>query len=168
MLMTAEEHHLKSKRTLEVIHRMEAALAANANNMQDYFHDQFVWHGNVGCGTKKGLSEFRKNWQLPLRAAFTERVYRTERFLADGDWAACYGHIEATHSGLFMGVAPTGLRVRIPYTDFWLVQDERIVDNHVNVDFAKVLQQLGVEVFRGQGWESYDEGRIQPPAPPSN
>jgi predicted ester cyclase len=100
-----------------------------------------------------------------LRAAFTDRVYLTEQMIADGDWAACFGHIEATHSGPFMGLAPTGKRVRIPYMDFWRIEDGRIADNPVFVDLADVLFQLGRDVFGGEGWEAFDEGRREPPAP---
>mgnify|MGYP005854423121 CR=1 FL=1 len=147
------------------IARSQATLAANSNAMADHFHADFVWRGNTGCGTKNGLAEFRRNWQLPLRAAFTDRTYNTERFIADGDWAACFGHIEATHSGAFMGIAPTGKRVRIPYMDFWRVQDGRIADNPVFVDFAAALAQLGRDVFDGHGWEAFDSGTRTPPAP---
>lgn len=163
--MTTETHAARSAATLDVIHRMEAALGAGSNDMEAHFHEDFLWRGNRGCGTKRGLPEFRANWQLPLRAAFTERTYLTEKFLADGDWAACFGHIEATHSGPFMGIAPTGLRVRIPYMDFWRVADGRIADNPVFVDFAAVLHQLGRDVFAGEGWEAYDAGDKTPPRP---
>ncbi|HRJ68480.1 MAG TPA: ester cyclase [Beijerinckiaceae bacterium] len=162
----ALEHGARSAATLAVIQRMEAALGANSNDMAQHFHEDFVWRGNAGCGVKKGLAEFRRNWQLPLRAAFTDRVYRTEKFLADGDWASCFGHIEATHSGPFMGIAPTGRRVIIPYMDFWRVADGRIADNPVFVDFAAVLAQLGRDVFAGEGWEAFDRGEKIPPAPP--
>jgi predicted ester cyclase len=144
---------------------MEAGLAANANDMERYFHEDFLWRGNVGCGVKRGLAAFRRDWQLPLRAAFTERRYLTEKFLADGDWAACFGHIEATHSGAFMGIAATGKRIRIPYMDFWRVEDGRIRDNPVFVDFAAVLAQLGRDVFAGEGWEAFDRGDKTPPMP---
>lgn len=161
----AEAHRSKSAATLAVVQRMEAALGANSNDMGAHFHPDFIWRGNTGCGIKRGLEEFRRNWQLPLRAAFTERTYLTEQFLADGEWAACFGHIEATHSGTFMGIAPTGKRVRIPYMDFWRVVDGRIKDNPVSVDFAEVLRQLGVDVFAGKGWEAFDRGDAMPPAP---
>lgn len=163
--MTPEDHAARSAATLDVIKGMEAALGAGSNDMARHFHEDFLWRGNRGCGTKRGLSEFRANWQLPLRAAFTERDYVTEKFLADGDWAACFGHIEATHSGPFMGIAPTGLRVRIPYMDFWRVEDGRIKDNPVFVDFAAVLHQLGRDVFGGEGWEAYDTGEKTPAHP---
>lgn len=161
----AEAHLARSQETLSVIHRMEAALAADSNAMAAHFHEDFLWRGNYGCGTKEGLAAFRRNWQLPLRAAFSERVYKTEKFLADGDWAACFGHIEATHSGTFMGIPATGKRVVIPYMDFWRVEDGRIKDNPVSVDLAYVLFQLGRDVFSGEGWESFDRGDKVPPHP---
>lgn len=160
--MTPEE---QAEATRQVILRMEAALGANSNDMGAHFHEDFRWMGNQGCGTKHGLQAFRSNWQLPLRAAFTEREYKTERFICEGDWASCFGHIEATHSGPFMGHAPTGKRVKIPYMDFWKIVDGRIADNWVSVDFAHVLAQLGEDVFGGRGWEAYDDGTAIPPTP---
>ena len=160
--MTPEDH---AAATRKVILDMETALGANSNDMAAHFHEDFRWMGNVGCGTKADLSEFRNNWQLPLRAAFTERDYKTDQFICEGDWASCFGHIEGTHSGEFMGVAATGKRVKIHYMDFWKVEGGRIKDNWVSVDFAAVMAQLGVDVFDGKGWESFDEGRTAPPKP---
>jgi predicted ester cyclase len=161
----AQAHRAKSLASLAAVRRMEAALERGDTDMTPHFTPGFLWRGNRGCGTKKGIAEFRRNWQRPLRAAFTDRVYLTEQMIADGDWAACFGHIEATHSGPFMGIAPTGKRVRIPYMDFWRIEDGRIADNPVFVDFAEVLFQLGRDVFGGEGWESFDDGRREPPAP---
>ncbi|MBC6442297.1 MAG: ester cyclase [Rhodobacteraceae bacterium] len=163
--MTPEDHARKSAETMAVVKAMEDGLAANSNNMADYFHEDFTWRGNYGAGTKNGLTEFRRNWQLPLRAAFTDRDYRTEHFMADGEWAACFGHIRGTHSGTFMGIPATGKRVKIPYMDFWRVEDGRIRDNPVSVDLACVLAQLGVDVFDGKGYEIYDRGEAEPPGP---
>jgi predicted ester cyclase len=161
----AAAHARKSAQSLAVVQAMEAVLGAGANDMRPYFHEDFRWMGNYGCGTKEGVEAFRRNWQLPLRAAFSERTYLTDRFLADGDWVSCFGHIEATHSGPFMGIAPTGRRVHVPYIDFWLIRDGKIADNWVNVDFASVLFQLGEDVFEGRGWEAFDRGETTPPAP---
>ena len=152
------KHEEKSKETYSVVKAMEDALAASSNDMGKYFHEEFRWMGNQGCGTKKNLKEFRNNWQSPLRAAFTDRIYNTDKFLADGGWAACFGHIDAIHSGEFMGIEPTNKRVKIHYTDFWEVKEGLITDNWVTVDFPSVLAQLGVDVFNGEGWEAYDRG----------
>lgn len=159
------DHNEQSKMTLSIIKAMEEALSTNSNNMEKHFHKDFRWMGNNGCGTKKSLEEFRNNWQLPLRAAFSDRIYNTDKFLVDGEWASCFGHIDAIHSGEFMGIAPTNKRVKIHYTDFWEVKDGLIIDNWVTVDFPSILSQLDVDVFNGQGWEAYDRGEIAPAKP---
>jgi predicted ester cyclase len=159
----ALSHQAQSQASLAAVRRMEDALGRGETDMTPYFTPDFLWRGNRGSGTKRGIEEFRRNWQRPLRAAFSDRAYLTEQFLADGDWAACFGHIEATHSGPFMGIAATGKRVRIPYMDFWRIEDGRIADNPVNVDFAYVCLQLGRDVFKGEGWEVYDRGDRTPP-----
>ena len=159
------DHNEQSKMTLSIVKAMEEALSTNSNNMEKHFHKDFRWMGNNGCGTKKSLEEFRNNWQLPLRAAFSDRIYNTDKFLVDGEWASCFGHIDAIHSGEFMGIAPTNKRVKIHYTDFWEVKDGLIIDNWVTVDFPSILSQLDVDVFNGLGWEAYDRGEIAPAMP---
>jgi predicted ester cyclase len=158
-------HAEKTAESLAAVKRMEDALAANEMDMTPYFTEGFTWRGNQGSGTKKGIAEFQRNWQFPLRAAFTDRDYITEQFMADGEWASCFGHIEGTHSGTFMGIPATGKRVKIPYMDFWRIEGGRIADNPVSVDLASVMMQLGVDVFQGQGWENYDNGTVTPPKP---
>lgn len=161
----AVAHARQSAESLAIVRRMEDALATNSHNMAAHFHDDFRWLGNQGCGTKNGIAEFRRNWQLPLRAAFSDRTYHTERFMADGAWVSCFGHIKATHTGEFMGIAPTAKRVEIPYIDFWLVRDGKIADNWVSVDYAKTLAMLSHDVFDGHGWEAFDNNTKTPPVP---
>lgn len=135
------------------------------DDIGEFFAEGFRWMGNAGCGTKTGLKEFQDNWQRPFQAAFSEKTCIDEARLYMGEWAAAFGRQEATHSGAFMGVAPTGKRVTIRYMDFWKVEDGRITDNWVMVDFADVLAQLGVDVFGGHGWEAYDRCERVPPRP---
>ena len=82
-----------------------------------------------------------------------------------GEWAAAFGRQEATHSGEFLGIKATGKRIEIRYMDFWKVVDGKIVDNWVNVDFAHVAAQLGMDLFNGEGWEAYDRGDCTAPTP---
>lgn len=131
----------------------------------EFFSSGFNWFGNTGCGTKKGLRAFQENWQKPFQAAFSDKSCIDEARLYMGEWAAAFGRQEATHSGTFMGVEPTGKRIEIRYMDFWKVVDGKILDNYVMVDFPHVLAQLGVDVFNGEGWEAFDRGEKTPPAP---
>ena len=131
----------------------------------EFFTEGFRWMGNAGCGFKEGLREFQEAWQKPFQAAFSDKVCIDEARLYMGEWAAAFGRQEATHSGTFMGIEPTGKRVEIRYMDFWKVVDGKIVDNWVNVDFAHVAAQLGVDLFNGEGWEAFDRGEKFPPRP---
>ncbi len=131
----------------------------------EFFAQSFRWMGNTGCGTKNGLKEFQDNWQKPFQAAFSDKVCIDEARLYMGEWAAAFGRQEAVHSGEFMGVAASGKKVEIRYMDFWKVEDGKITDNWVMVDFAHVLAQLGHDVFNGEGWEAFDRGDRIPPRP---
>lgn len=164
--LTRDTDMSKTDETRAVIERMVDGLNDHRiDDIGEFFSENFRWLGNQGCGTKLGLSEFQDNWQRPFQAAFSDKVCIDEARLYMGEWAAAFGRQEATHSGEFMGIKPTGKRVVIKYMDFWKVVDGKIVDNWVNVDFAHVMAQLGVDAFDGHGWENYDEGRVQAPRP---
>lgn len=162
--LTKDNDLTKTEETRSLINAMVDGLNDHEiEGMSAFFSSQFRWMGNAGCGTKVGLKAFQDNWQRPFQAAFSDKVCIDEARLAEGEWMAAFGRQEATHSGNFMGISPTGKRVQIRYMDFWKVQDGKIVDNWVMVDFPHVMQQLGVDPFKGQGWEAFDDGRRSPP-----
>jgi predicted ester cyclase len=128
--------------------------------MQRFFSGTFRWMGNAGCGYKKGLTEFQENWQKPFQEAFSDKVCIDEARITQGQLCAAFGRQEAVHTGTFMGIEPTKRRVEIRYMDFWKVEDGKITDNWVMVDFPYVMQQLGVDPFNGHGWENLDSDRL--------
>jgi len=147
----------KTEATRQVVTAMVDGLNDHEiEGMGAFFSAGFRWMGNAGCGTKLGLKAFQQHWQVPFQAAFSDKVCIDEARLAEGEWMAAFGRQEATHSGEFMGIAPTGKRVEIRYMDFWKVVDGKIADNYVMVDFVHVMQQLGVDPFAGHGWEKFD------------
>ena len=165
-ILTNSTDITKTNETRKVIESMVDGLKDHRiNDIGEFFATGFNWIGNFGCGTKKGLREFQDNWQRPFQAAFSDKVCIDEARIFMGEWGAAFGRQEATHSGEFLGVAPTQKRVEIRYMDFWKVVDGKIVDNYVSVDFAWVLKQLGVDVFNGEGWESFDKGEKTAPRP---
>ena len=165
-VLTRDNDLSKTGETRRVVEGMVDGLNDHKiNGMAAFFHESFRWMGNAGCGTKNGLKEFQDNWQRPFQAAFSDKVCIDEARIVQGEWAAAFGAQYATHTGEFMGIAPTGRRVEIRYMDFWKVADGRIVGNWVMVDFPHVMRQLGVDPFNGHGWEAFDEGRRVPPRP---
>jgi len=156
-LLTKNNDIGKTENTRDVVSSMVDGLNDHEiDGMGTFFAATFRWMGNAGCGTKHGLREFQENWQKPFQAAFSDKVCIDEARLTEGEWMAAFGRQEATHSGQFMGIEPTGKRVEIRYMDFWKVVDGKIVDNYVMVDFPHVMQQLGTDPFNGEGWEKFD------------
>ena len=152
----------KTAETQNVIESMVDGLNDHRiSDIGEFFDENFSWMGNTGCGTKKGLREFQDNWQKPFQAAFSDKVCIDEARLFMGEWAAAFGRQEAIHSGEFMGIPATGKKVQIKYMDFWKVENGKISDNWVMVDFPYILKQLGTDCFNGQGWEKYDKNLSQ-------
>ena len=71
------------KTTLQIVKEMEQALERAEVDCSDYFHDDFDWIANFGCGTKRGLDEFERAWYKPFRDAFGDRHFATEHYLED-------------------------------------------------------------------------------------
>ncbi|MBX2824555.1 MAG: ester cyclase [Gammaproteobacteria bacterium] len=164
-VLTRDNDRSRTEATRSVVENMVDGLNDHdIDGMGRFFSQSFRWMGNAGCGTKNGLKEFQENWQKPFQAAFSDKVCIDEARLAEGEWMAAFGRQEATHSGEFMGIPPTGKRVEIRYMDFWKVVDDRIVDNWVMVDFPHVMAQLGVDAFAGHGWEKFDRENPDPVA----
>ncbi len=156
-ILTKDNDLTKTKETNATINAMVDGLNDHdIDSMNRFFSETFRWIGNAGCGSKFGLKEFQDNWQRPFQAAFSDKVCIDEARVTQGEWCAAFGRQEAVHSGTFMGIEPTFQKVEIRYMDFWKVVDGRIQDNWVMVDFPSVMQQLGVDPFKGLGWENKD------------
>ena len=155
--LTSSNDLSKTKITKEIIEKMVVALNDHRiDDIGEFFFNNFNWFGNYGCGTKLGLKEFQENWQVPFQKAFSEKVCVDEARLFEGEWGAAFGRQEAVHSGTFMGISPTNKKVNIRYMDFWQTKDNKIINNWVMVDFPDVLRQLGIDIFKGEGWEKFD------------
>ncbi len=88
-----------TEQTRELITRMVSALNDHVIDGQDSFwHDDATWRGPVGAGVKPSLQAFKDGWQKPFLNAFPDKVTTDAVVLADGEWAAAFGEVEATHS----------------------------------------------------------------------
>lgn len=154
----------RSKRTIETILRMHAALGyysgrpptrAVLDEMEQakHWHPNFMWYGPAGIGTTRGLKGFEDYHQIPFLVAFPDRAGSEQGHfirIGDGYFAVTggWGYLQATHSGgeLF-GVPPTGRRIKMRVMDFYRCDDDAIVENWVPIDVPHILLQMGVDVF---------------------
>lgn len=140
---------------IEVIRQMVEGLNDHVIEGQDsWWHPGAKWRGPAGAGLMDGLESFQREWQRPFLEAFPDKQAHDLIRISEGRYVAAAGYQEATHRGEFMGVPATGRKVRIRYMDFWEVEDGKIVDNWVLIDFVDLLRQMGVDPLGGKGLDA--------------
>ncbi|MYF67538.1 MAG: ester cyclase [Gammaproteobacteria bacterium] len=133
---------------LDLIKRLYVALNAQDLAGQDAFwHEDMIWHGPPGFGDVHGLDGFRYKVLLPFYTAFPDYHVKDEIQVANDSWVSATGVLTAHHRGEWLGVPPTGKKITMRYSDFWLVRDGKLSENWVMVDNLGVLAQMGVETI---------------------
>ena len=79
-----------------------------------------------------------------LTTAFPDLRLTIEVLLEGDGRAAARYVVEATHTGPFGEIPPTGRRVRVTGEAIIRVENRQIVEEHANSDALGLLQQLGV------------------------
>ncbi len=80
-----------------------------------------------------------------MRTAFPDLKATPEHVTADEDSVALAYTFEGTHQGTFMGIAPTGKRVKVRGMQIARFQDGKIVERWGSTDELGILKQLGAE-----------------------
>lgn len=93
-----------------------------------------------------GMAPNREGEKQLLRmhsAAFADAEATIDDQIAEGDKVVTRWTFRATHKGKFMGVAPTGKRVKITGINIHRVRDGKIVELWREKDVLGLMQQLG-------------------------
>jgi steroid delta-isomerase-like uncharacterized protein len=77
-------------------------------------------------------------------AAFPDLTATAEEILVDGDRAAVFCRIRATHHGEFLGLEGSGKQVEFPLVYFQTLAERHIIHERRIYDFSGVLIRLGV------------------------
>jgi len=131
----------------------QAAIAVVRRNTQevqgkgDYtlfdqlFAPDYVDHTPQPGGTpdKQGTLRLYKT----LRTAFPDFHADIHWQAADGDLVTTYKTYHGTHTGPFLGVAPTGKPISFETVDAMRVRDGRIIEHWGVANLYKLLEQLG-------------------------
>jgi steroid delta-isomerase-like uncharacterized protein len=76
--------------------------------------------------------------------AFHDRRQTVDTLIIDGDRAAEVRSISATHTGEFLGLAPTGKPFHLTMVFLYELKDGKIVRERRIYDFAGMLMQIGI------------------------
>ena len=82
---------------------------------------------------------------------FENITHKFEDIIADGDKVLARTTNSATHTGEFMGIAPTGKTVQFGELHFFRISEGKIVEAWLQEDFLWMYQQLGMELKPKEG-----------------
>jgi predicted ester cyclase len=89
-----------------------------------------------------GLETALANFQQNVSSVLSDMRSIEETVVEGADTVVIRSLIEATHSGTFLGIAPTGRRVAFEAVDMLRVADHRIVWRYLLFDLYGIQQQL--------------------------
>ena len=129
--------------TSPVVQQVVASInAQDENAVRALLHDDVVSHGALG--DVHGPDGFVGIMLHNVYGAFPDAHIELAECLTDGNFASfrLVGH--GTHSGAFLGVAPTGRSVRINGIHQVRIDNERIVEHWQGPDILAMLLDMGV------------------------
>ena len=94
-------------------------------------------------GTAPGRETVKRHLAM-FRSGFPDIRCQVEALIAEGDDVVARTVTEGTHTGEFMGHAPTGRRFRAGGVDVFRVREGRLVEHWGLFDTLGMLLQLGL------------------------
>ena len=77
--------------------------------------------------------------------AFPECSHRIDRQMVEGDWVTTLLTFSGVHKGEFMGVAPTGNKVKVRGINMHQIKEGKIIAGDSVVDMLSLMQQIGAK-----------------------
>jgi predicted ester cyclase len=114
--------------------------AGNLGIIDELFAESFVEHDPIAL--ERGREGVRQFFSVAY-AAFPDAHMEVLHVVAAGDLAMAHGRFEGTHEGEFMGIAPTGRRISVPFADIVRFRDGLVVEHWSVIDTGLLMQQLG-------------------------
>lgn len=137
----------------QLIADMYAAMNKNVLGlMEKYWKQDMIWAGPAGIGTMVGLDQFENDYRQAFIRAFPDKHATDIVRIAEGDWVAAVGYQETTFAQAWLGIPPTGEKIRMQYMDFWRIETDeesgqrKLAENLVLIDILGVLEQAGYDV----------------------
>lgn len=122
----------------------EVINAGRLEVMDELASPELVGHDTLPPGVWERGPEPYKRTVAMFRSAFPDQHQEIEDEVAEGDTVAVRVTMTATHLGAFLGVAPTGRRVRYEGMDCLRFREGKIVEHWTATDDLSLMQQLGV------------------------
>ena len=107
--------------------------------VDELFHPEFETHTPQGAFDREGFRAYVVDW----RTGFPDVVCEVGDLIAEGDAVAWSVRAKGTHTGDFMGLAPTGRSVDFDSLNIGYFRDGLTYRHTVMMDIPKMMSQLG-------------------------
>lgn len=114
----------------------------NISAIDELFDKNFI--DRSFYGREAGIEDAKKSFK-EFRKAFPDSKIEIEDMLAESDKVATRFTWHGTHKGEFMGVKPTGRKVKMSVIDIIRISNGKIIERWGVEDNLSMWQQLGVE-----------------------
>ena len=106
--------------------------------------DRFIAEDAIGNDPDFGIGRegFKRQWRK-WREAFPDLRFEVEELVAESDTVVSRWTLTGTHTGPFLGIAPTGRAIRVAGMSLDHLQDGLLVSGFDGWDNLGLRQQLG-------------------------
>ncbi|MEE8569513.1 MAG: ester cyclase [Candidatus Bathyarchaeia archaeon] len=118
--------------------------------------DEFVAPDFVDHSHKTGREGLKQLFGMAFKA-FPDWHETIEDIIAEGDKVWIRAKSTGTHTGEFMGIAPTGKTLTTEMVDIYRIVDGKHVEGRFIVDQLDFLKELGVIEYTEQGKKIFQE-----------
>lgn len=154
-------------------HQRSAGNAApqRKQQLEQWVSPDAVWHLSAPIETCIGPEGIESDLVAPLMNSLSHLHRRPALFIGghsalpgqEGDWAAGYGHLVGNFDAPLLGLQPTGHLVFLRYGEFYRLEDNRVTEARIIIDWVDFMRQIGAPCL------PHDLGtEIQFPAPASS
>ena len=135
--MSAEENKAIVRRYLD-----EAWIKRNLNILDELMAPNYARYlpGQAAPLDREG----QKRRIAGFHAAMPDLDFLIEDLFAEGDRVVFRVKISGTHTGTFLGIAPTGKQLIATAIDIARLENGKIVDHWGEMDMAGLMRQLGL------------------------
>jgi len=131
---TPAENKALAQRFIAALDQGDVATAASCFDEKNYYSNA---HQADLVNTWERMKARRRH------PAFSD--FRSEQIalIAEGDRVVNHTRLTGTHTGAFLGIAPTGERITVDHVEIWRIEGDRIVEQWGGTwEYERILRQL--------------------------
>ena len=118
--------------------------------IEEVWADDLVWHGPYALGTIRGKPQYEQILRAIL-GGFPDVKVSPEAIFSEDELVTTRYSWTGTHTGMFLGIAPTGRQVTVTGISIYRVANGKIAEEWFQQDFLGLLQQIGAAPMLGPG-----------------